>query len=315
MVTAPPVAAASPPDSQPQPRSRRRRRGRRWLDWMAVPTMAILAVVVAYPILRAVLLSFYDYSLITGDAGSSFAGLENYRAIANDLVLRESVWNSFFFTAASLVGAGTVGLALAFATENLKGPWRLLRGVLLTPWAIPVIVVAFLFRFLYLDRGGVINYLLLNSGLIDAPIPWISSSQWAMTSVTIANIWLSAPFFLLVFTAGLRAVPDEVIEAARIDRATPWSLIWQIKMPFLRGPATVAVLIMTIQNLNQFPVIWAMTQGGPGYSSSTLTIYLYRLAFTKFDLGYASAIGVAWLALLVGLAWSLLVRRTRRENA
>lgn len=312
-MTAPPVAAASTRGRQQGTRRGGRRR-RRWLDWMAVPTMAILALVVAYPIIRAALLSFYDYSLITGDAGSSFTGLDNYRTIAGDTVLWESVRNSVFFTGVSLVGAATIGLVLAFATENLDGPWRVLRAVLLTPWAIPIIVVAFLFRFLYLDRGGVINYLLLDAGIVDAPVRWLSSSEWALTSVTIANIWLSAPFFLLVFTAGLRAVPNEVVEAARIDRAKRWTLIWQIKMPYLRGPAIVAVLIMTIQNLNQFPIIWAMTQGGPGYSSSTLTIYLYRLAFTRFDLGYASAVGVAWLLLLVALAWSLLVRPTRKES-
>lgn len=292
--------AAGPPEGT-EP-SRRRRRVR-WLDWMAIPTMVILAVVIGYPIVRAVLLAFTDYNLIGGAAASEFVGVQNFQVMSNDPVFWESLRNTFVFTSVSLAGAGLAGLTLAFATENLHGPWRFLRGLLLTPWAIPIIVVAFLFRFLFLDRGGLINELLLSAGLVDSAIPWLTSSQWALVSVTVANIWQTAPFFLLVFTAGLGAVPDEVIEAAKLDKASPWSMIWQIKMPFLRGPAVVAALITTIENLNSFPLIWAMTEGGPGYSSSTLAIYAYRLVFANYDLGYASAIGVVWLVSLMGVAW------------
>lgn len=303
-------AAGPPPGVE-----RSRRRGRvRWLDWMAIPTMVILAVVIGYPIVRALLLAFTDYNLIGGSEASEFVGVENFRAIGNDPVFWESLRNTFVFTFLSLAGAGLAGLALAFATENLHGPWRFLRALLLTPWAVPIIVVAFLFRFLFLDRGGLINELLLSAGLVESAIPWITSSQWALVSVTIANIWQTAPFFLLVFTAALGAVPNEVIEAAKVDKTGPWSLIWQIKIPFLRGPAVVAALITTIENLNSFPLIWAMTEGGPGYSSSTLAIYAYRLVFTNFDLGYASAIGVVWLVSLMGIAW-FFVRALRGDKS
>jgi multiple sugar transport system permease protein len=281
---------------------------------MAIPTMVILAVVIGYPIVRAFVLAFFDYSLITGDAGATYVGLDNFRDIGSDPVFWQSLQNTVVFTVASLAGAGLAGVVLAFATENLDGHWRLLRGLLLTPWAIPVIVTAFLFRFLFLDRGGLANDLLLGAGLVESPVPWITSSEWALASVTIANIWQTAPFFLLVFTAGLRAVPNEVVEAARIDKTGPWALIWQIKLPFLRGPALVAALITTIENLNSFPLIWAMTEGGPGYSSSTLAIYAYRLVFTNFQLGYASSIGVVWLAFLMVIAWWF-VRTLRGEKA
>lgn len=297
------TATKRPPAPSPGAEGTRRRRRVRWLDWMAVPTMVILAVVIGYPIGRAIVLAFTDFSLIGGADASNFVGLQNFEAVANDPVFRESLFNTFVFTFASLAGAGLVGLALAFATENLEGPWRFLRALLLTPWAIPIIVVAFLFRFLYLDRGGLINDLLLSAGLVDSAIPWITSAQWALVSVIIANIWQTVPFFLLIFTAGLRAVPNEVVEAARVDKTGAWALAWQIKMPFLRGPAIVAALITTIEYLNSFPLIWAMTEGGPGYSSSTLAIYAYRLAFTNFELGYASAIGVVWLVFLMGIAW------------
>ena len=280
---------------------------------MAVPAMVILVVVIGYPIVRALMLSVFDYSLITGDAGAKSVGIQNFDRIGQDPVFWQSLKNTFIFALASLIGGGFIGLALAFATENLRGPWRFLRALLLTPWAVPVIVTAFLFQFLFLDRGGLVNELLLRANLIDSPISWLSSSQWVLFSTIVANIWQTAPFFLLVFTAGLRSVPNEVVEAARIDRTGPWSLIWRVKLPFLIGPGVIAAVIMTLQNVNQFPLIWAMTQGGPGYSSTTLTIYLYRLVFVSYNLGYASAIGVVWLVILMVVA-GLFLRRRRGSN-
>lgn len=294
-------------------RSSRRGRRRPWLDWMSVPTLVILAIVIGYPIVRAISLAFTDYNLIGGAAASSYVGAENFQELVDDPVFWESLRNTFIFTFGSLAGAGIIALALAFATENLGGPWRYLRAVLLAPWAIPIIVVAFLFRFLFLDRGGLINNLLLDTGVVDSAIPWLTSGQWSLFSVTMANIWQTTPLFLLVFTAGLRAVPNEVLESARVDKTGPWTLAWQIKMPYLRGPAVIVALIATVENMNNFPLIWAMTQGGPGYSSSTLTIYLYRLAFDDFELGYASAIGVVWLAFLMIIAWWF-IRAQRGEG-
>ncbi|MQA04878.1 MAG: ABC transporter permease subunit [Streptosporangiales bacterium] len=289
------------------------RRLRRWLDWMAIPTIVILAVVIAYPIIEAIRVSFFDYNLLAGEAGAEFNGIENYSKLATDPVFWESLKNTVIFTGGSVVGGGMLGLVMALATENLGGAWRWLRGVLLTPWAIPVIVVSFLFRYVFDQDSGILNALLARVGVADA-VPWLTAPEWALASVTAANIWSQAPFFLLIFTAALGSVPTEVIEAARIDRASVWSMIVQIKLSYLRGAALVGALIMTIQNFNNFPLIWSMTEGGPAYSTTTLLIYVYRLAFTTYDLGYASAIGVIWLVLLLFLA-GLFVRTLRGDRA
>lgn len=313
-MTAPaaPAATTATPPAAPPPETARRVR-RRWIDWMVIPTFVVLVVVIGYPIVRAVMLSFTNFNLIAGEAASRSVGTANYEKLWDDPVFWQSLRNTFLFAGVSLVGAAGIGLALAVATENLKGPWRFLRGFLLAPWAIPIIVVAFLFQFLFLDRGGLINDLLVKSGLRDEPIHWLSSSDWSLWAVIIANVWQSAPFFLLVFTAGLRAVPDEVIEAARIDRTGRWTMVWRIKMPFLVGPGVVAAVIATIGNLNQFPLVYSLTGGGPGYSSTTLTVYLYRLVFVSFDLGYASAIGVVWLVVLMVIS-GMFLRRLRGDR-
>jgi len=267
---------------------------------MALPAVVILVIVIGYPIVRAVIVSFYHYPLLS--PVHNFVGASNYQRLVNDPVFWQSLKNTGIYTAASVIGGMLLGLVLALATERLEGPWRFVRGVLLTPWAVPVIVVAFLFRFMFEDNGGITNALLLRLGILHSAIPWLSSTQWALIAVIIANIWSQAPFFLLIFTAALGAVPNEVIEAARIDRAHTWSMITKIKLPYLVSAAVIGALLMIIQNFNNFPLIWAMTEGGPAYSSTTLVIYVYRLAFTSFNLGYASAVGVVWLALLLFIA-------------
>ncbi|HLI38794.1 MAG TPA: sugar ABC transporter permease [Streptosporangiaceae bacterium] len=295
-------------------RAPRRRRGARarWFDWMTAPALIILAGVVGYPIAEAVIVSFSNYSLEM--PVHNFVGGANYRQLYHDPLFWESLRNTVIFTGVSVAVAMLLGLVLALALERLTGPWRFIRGVLLTPWAVPVIVVAFLFEFMFTNPGGITNALLERTGIIGSPIPWLTQPGWAMVAVIIANVWTTAPFFLLIFTAALGGVPTEVTEAARIDRAGTWSMITQIKLPYLRSAALVGALLMIIQNFNSFPLIWAMTQGGPAYGTTTLVIYVYELAFTSFKLGYASAIGIVWLALLVIIA-SLFIRVLRSRPA
>jgi multiple sugar transport system permease protein len=282
------------------------------MDWMPLPALLILALVIGYPIVDAVLVSLQHYTLLPPE--HAYVGLANYSQLVHDPVFWQSLRNTGVYTGASVVVSMLLGLVLALALDRLSGPWRYVRALLLTPWAIPVIVVAFLFQFMFTSPGGIVNALLQQAGIIHAAIPWLTSPNWAMISVIIANVWTQAPFFLLVFTAALAAVPDEVIEAARVDRASAWSMVVSIKLPYLRGAALVGALLMIIQNFNNFPLIWAMTGGGPAFGTSTLVIYVYELAFTEYKLGYASAIGVVWLVLLLIIA-SLFIRVLRRKPA
>lgn len=279
---------------------------------MTAPALIILAGVVGYPIVAAVIASFSSQSLVNPE--SAFTGGANYSRLYHDPLFWESLRNTLVYTGVSVAAALVLGLALALALERLSGPWRFIRAVLITPWAVPVIVVAFLFEFMFTSPGGITNSLLQQTGILGSPVPWLTSPGWAMVAVIIANVWTQAPFFLLVFTAALGGVPAEVTEAARIDKAGTWSMITRIKLPYLRSAAAVGVLLMIIQNFNSFPLIWAMTQGGPAFGTTTLVIYVYELAFTNFKLGYASAVGVVWLALLIIIA-AFFVRVLRSRPA
>jgi multiple sugar transport system permease protein len=268
---------------------------------MILPTVVILAGVIGYPIVRSVMLSFQKYKPLTGLPAQG-VGTSNYHEVFNDPIFWQSLRNTLVYTFGSVVLATVFGLALALLTENLPGRWRYVRAVLLTPWAVPLIVVAFLFRYMFDQDSGVVNSVLRGLGIVHSNVHWLTSSTWAMPAVMMANIWTAVPFFYLIFTAGLASVPNEVVEAARVDRAGVWSMVAKIKLPYLRQSGLIAVLIMVINNFNDFAKIWSMTEGGPGYSTTTLVVYVYRLAFSSFNIGYASAIGVVWLVLLMVFA-------------
>ena len=294
-------------------RNARRSAGRvPWLDWMVVPTLLVLAVVVGYPVVYTLLLSVQDYNLLEIEP-ARYVGAENFAKIFSDRIFWQSLWNTAYYTFGSVAASAAIGLALALLMENLGGArFRAVRALLLTPWAVPFVVVAFLVRYMYLESGGIVNSVLLWIGLIDAPVRWLNDASLALPAVMVANVWAMTPFFFLLLSAALSGIPDQVIESARVDRAGPVSMIWHIKLPFLRNPLLIGALLMVIANFNDFAKIWAMTQGGPAYSTSTLVIYVYRVAFENFEFGYASALGVVWLLLLFVFALAYL-RALRAE--
>jgi multiple sugar transport system permease protein len=283
-----------------------------WLDAMLLPTLGMLTIVVGYPIVYTLILSTQDYNLLSAES-ARFVGDANYRKLFADPIFWQALRNTALYAFGSVGISVLLGLTLALLTENLVGRRAsLARALLLTPWAVPFVVIAFLFRYMYLQNGGALNAVLLAAGVIDAPISWLNVSSLALPAVMLTNIWAMTPFFFLLLSAALAGVPNEVIESARIDRARTFAMIFHIKLPFLRNALLVSSLLMIIANFNDFAKIWAMTQGGPGYSTTTLVVYVYRQAFENFAFGYASAIGVIWLLLL--LAFAVAYLRALRRN-
>jgi len=277
-----------------------------------LPSLVLLAIIVGYPVVYTFVLSAQDYNLLSSES-ARFVGAANYRKLFADPVFRHALVNSAVYSFGSVAVSALLGLTLALLTESLVGRrGRVLRALLLTPWAVPFVVVAFLFRYMYLQNGGAINAVLLSAGAITTPISWLTVSSLAMPAVMLTNIWVMTPFFFLLLSAALAGIPVEVIESARVDRARASSMILRIKLPFLRKALVIGSLLMIIANFNDFAKIWAMTQGGPGYSTTTLVIYVYRQAFENFAFGYASAIGVVWLLLLLVFAVAYL--RTARPD-
>jgi multiple sugar transport system permease protein len=270
------------------------------IDWMVLPLVLVLALVIGYPAIRALTLGFYHYRLNQGDP--VFNGLTNYQLLGGDPVFWAAIRNTLVYAGASVAITCLLGLLLALITERISERLPIIQTILLAPWAVPVVVVAFLFRYIFDQESGGANALLLGLHVIAHPLPWLANGPLAMAALVFANVWSQAPFFLLVFLAALRGIPDEIIEAARVDGADEVAVARHIKVPQVMGALVPAVLVAVITNFNNFTLVWSMTEGGPAYDTTTLVIYVYRLAFTQFNVGYASAVGAIWLAVLVVFA-------------
>ena len=279
--------------------SRRKAKREPWLDWMVIPTLVVLALIVGYPVVSTLLLSVQDYNFL--DIGPpDFIGARNFSDIFADRVFWEALENTAVYTFGTVFASVLLGGALALLLENLEGPVAgAIRALVVSPWAVPFVVVAFLFRFMYMQNGGIVNEVLLDLGLVGEPLPWLNDADLALPAIIVANVWATTPFFFLLVASALSGIPDSVLESARVDRAGLWATLWHIKLPFLRNPLVIGSLLMVIANFNDFAKVWVMTQGGPGYASTTLVVYVYRMAFENFEIGYASALGVVWLLLLL----------------
>lgn len=270
-----------------------------YFDWMVIPTLVVLFFIVGYPVISTAVLSFQEYNLLKPDP-PEWIGLRNFSDMYSDRVIWLALGNTLIYTFGTVFFATLIGGGLALLLENMTGrvsSW--VNAIVVVPWAVPFVVVAFLFRFMYMQNGGIVNDVLMDVGILSEPVRWMNDASLALPAIIVANVWATAPFFFLVVAAALSGIPDSVLESARVDRAGVWSTFWHIKLPFLRNPVVIGSLLMIIANFNDFAKVWVMTQGGPGYASTTLVVYVYRMAFENFDLGYASAIGVIWLLLLL----------------
>jgi len=264
---------------------------------LLLPAAIAFGLVILYPFLQALALSLFEYTLET--PAPRFTGLSNFAKIA----ATPDVWQAFVTTAIYVLftTTGTLVLGLGWALI-LNQPFRgrgLLRSMSLLPWVLPSTVSAFIWGWIFNSRYGVLNALLLELGVIDMPQAWLSTSTGAMIAVIITKIWLSIPLFMAFFLAGLQNMDREQVDAARVDGANNWAILRDHVLPHLRPVLIVVVVLGVIGNLQQFDTIYALTGGGPVRATAVLSVEVYRRAFEQWDIGFASAIGVLWVATLL----------------
>ena len=275
-----------------------------------MPALALVGFSVVYPLLRSIYISFLNYQIF--DLEGSFAGLKNFAAIPQDHVFRTAIINTLAFAFSSGVIAFGLGLVLALVIAGLPKQLEFLRVIFLIPWVLPGAVVGLFAVFFFDQEVGLLNLTLAHLHIGTPHFAWLSNAATAMPSVISVNVWAQIPFFLLIFTAALTGIPHELREAMRIDGATPWQEFVHLTLPYLRNVMVVVSLVAFISNINNFGLIWTMTQGGPASATTTLAIYIYQLAFQIFNFGYSAAIGVVWL-IAVMLVASLYIRLLRRD--
>ena len=274
---------------------------------LLVPALAMRLFTSVYPFLQTVLLSFTDDSPF--NAQRHWTGLENYRVLLADPVVVQAVTFTVMFALLSTLAELVIGLALALllnASFRLRG---LARAIVLIPWAVPAIVTALGFRFMFSDGFGIIPDLLGHFGV---HINWLTGPATARAAVIITNVWRSAPFVALVILAGLQGIPVEVYQAAKVDGAGYLRTIWSIVIPLVTPLLVTMGVFMLIFQVGGFDVILGMTGGGPGTATQVLSYLAYQEAFVALQYGRASAMAMLLfvMVLVVGLAATRLFRRT-----
>ncbi|MFI6641152.1 carbohydrate ABC transporter permease [Streptomyces sp. NPDC050504] len=274
------------------------------LRWAPIaPATLLLALFLAGPIGYCVWIAFTNAQL-TGSDTTDFVGLANFRRAFADENFRNAVWLTLVFTFVSaVVGQNTLGLALAGLMRSASRPVRTLTGALvITAWVVPEIVAAFLL-YAFFRREGTLNAVL---DLLHLP-----SQNWLFTlpilAVSFANVWRGTAFSMLIYSAALADVPQDVKEAAEVDGASGVRRLWHITLPLIRRSIGTNLMLNTLSTLSVFGLIWAMTRGGPGNRSQTLPVFMYDQAFTNSLIGYGTA--VALLLLLVGALFSVVYLR------
>ena len=304
----------APPASRRRAQQYRRAQLTAWA--FIAPVVVYLGVFYAYPLFRNLDLSFRDYTLRSFIDGSApFAWFDNYVEVLQSTTFAPALVNTAIFTIISIVFQFSIGLALAvFFFKNFP-LGSILRALFLVPWLLPLLVSASIWAWMLNSESGVVNALLEGIGLTQ--INWLTSPQWAMVSVLIANIWIGIPFNLVILYSGLQSISSDIYEAASLDGASAWQTFWRITFPLLRPVSAITILLGLVYTLKVFDIIWIMTRGGPGDASTTFAIWSYRLGFGggSPDLSPAAAVGnlLIVLAFVFGLIY---IRAQRRlENS
>lgn len=263
-----------------------------------LPAIIILCLTIVLPILKGIYVSFCDYGLKNLDhpVWNEFA---NYIAIFKN----GEIIKYFGITLIYVFLVVSIQFVIAmFAAMLLNSKIRgrgIFRGLILIPWTIPSVVVAITFRWMFHPQFGVLNYIFFKVGLTDTVnIAWTQFPIRAMAIVVIAVVWRQLPYMTVMILSGLQSVDDSLIESARIDRANEWKIFLHIILPSIRPVTSTAVWIAVMNNFQMFTIIYNITGGGPGISTTTLSLAVYKAAFQTSNFGKASAMGVIWLVAL-----------------
>lgn len=305
--TRPRTAAPTGPARSPRRRAGQLRNG--FFPFLLLaPAAALLAAVLLYPLVVALIDAFFEHSLLRD--GREFVGLENLGRAVQDLWPLLST--TLLFAVPATVCPFLIGLVAALGLNQKMRGRAVLRSVLLFPWVLPGVVVSFLWLWIFDANYGVLNGVLRATGLIETNIGWLDSRPGAMLAVIVARTWATFPWMMVMLLAALQSFPKDVVEAAHMDGANAVQRFFHVTWPGLRPVAGVVVMLEFIWNFQHFDTIYVLTGGGPARGTTTFSLAVYETAFEGFDLGMASAIGLLWLAFLLPVV-ILYLRRTEAQ--
>jgi multiple sugar transport system permease protein len=265
------------------------------------PVILVLLLFIAAPICQSVFLSLHREIIGIPQLKNPFVGLENFAELLRDPVARHSFWITAIFVAATTFFELLIGILIALLINHSFPGRGMLRACVLIPWAIPTVVSAQMWRFLFNDAYGMINYVIFGANSASY-IPWLALPGSALCAIIIADIWKTSSFAALLILAGLQVIPDALYQAAKVDGAGVWRRFWHITWPLIRPALLVALLFRTIDAFRVFDLAFVMTQGGPADATNVLQLYGYKKMFVEGWMGYGSAISVSVFIIVLILA-------------
>jgi multiple sugar transport system permease protein len=268
---------------------------RRQAALFILPSVVVLAIAAVYPLAATVWLSLHRSILVFHE--ERFVGLGNWISLWHDARFWSALETTLYFTLVAVSLELLLGLAFALV---LDAPFRgrgLMRGAVLVPWAVPTVVSAKLWAWLFNPDHGLLPALLLGH-----EIDWLGSPGYALHAAIVVDVWKTTPFVALILLAGLQAIPTDILRAARVDGASPWRVFWSITLPLLRPSIAVAAVFRGLDAMRVFDAVYVLTGGGPANTTETLSIYAYKTLMRAGDFGYGSTIAVATFAAVAVLA-------------
>ena len=269
--------------------------GNAFFAWMLLlPSTLILVLIRVWPMIQGIQISFTNQTMFK-DRPQRFVGLGNFEQLIGD----SEFWNAFLFTLLYTVGTVVlsymIGMVIALLMNlQIKGR-SVFRMLLMIPWVIPTVVAAYIWRYALNDQSGIITQMLNALHIVDGPVGFLANGFTAQLVVTIISAWKNYPFMGLVLLAGFQNVSEDIKDAARIDGANGWQTFLHVSLPQLKGVTIMSTTLVFIWTFNNFDSIFLLTGGGPGYSTQTVSVLAYYSAFSRMNMGYASAISTAML--------------------
>jgi len=292
------------------PSTRRRRRPSHWpINLMYLPAVLIMSAFIFYPFIQGIHISFTNWDGYSQQY--KMVGLEQYRRLLSDPVVLRTIGNTFIYGCGSTLLQNVLGLAYAlFLDQKIRGK-GLVRTIVYLPIIISPLIMGYICYFLFQYDGGAANDILHVLGR--APLDWLSNGTAAVWIITLVNTYQYMGISMVIYLAGLQAIPKEYLEAAALDGASGWSRFRQVTVPLLMPAITISVVYNVIGGLKLFDVIIAMTNGGPGNASQSLSTMMYNLYFAREDAGYAAALGNVMFLIITVVGLGLLRYLRRRE--
>jgi ABC-type sugar transport system permease subunit len=275
----------------------------RRLAWLltAPPVLIVLGIAI-FPLGWTIRESLHRHDLRMPWLGQPFVGAANYVELAHDARFWGALAHTFFFSVISVTLELVLGLALALAMHRAARGRGLLRAAILVPWAIPTVVAALVWRFMFDGRAGIASALLVEAGVTDQPVVWFLHAATAWVPVILADVWKSTPFVALLLLAGLQGIDPALYEAASVDGASAWQRLRHITIPLLAPAIVVALIFRTLDAFRVFDLVYVLTNGGPGVSTEPIALYTFDVLLQNLRFGYGAALAVVAAAIPFVLA-------------